>query len=88
MYDPIDEIISLSEEVVLKHISDQKKRKTAMVSDKRMRGVNKEKDRTCETCDECVYLGEGDFACMERGYELVIVDWIPQRIPCDKWAEG
>lgn len=25
-------------------------------------------DRICETCDYCVYLGEGDFACDERGW--------------------
>jgi hypothetical protein len=85
MYDPIDEIVSLSEEVVLKHISDQKKRKAAMVCDEQM---SYEKDRTCETFDECVYLGEGDFACMKIDGELVIVNWIPQRIPCDKWTEG
>ena len=21
-------------------------------------------ERTCETCDECVYVGEGDFVCI------------------------
>jgi hypothetical protein len=43
--------------------------------------------RTCETCDECVYLGGGDFACMERDYECVILDWEPLRPPCDRYAE-
>ena len=43
---------------------------------------------TCETCDYCVYLGEGDFACDERDYEIVIEDWIPLREPCKKWTEG
>ena len=50
--------------------------------------MNDKEQRTCETCDECVYLGEGDFACMERDYELVIADWIPQRNLCEKWLEG
>lgn len=53
-----------------------------------MSGICDKEQRTCETCDECVYLGEGDFACMIRDYELVIADWIPQRLPCEKWTEG
>lgn len=43
--------------------------------------------RTCEMCDYCVYIGEGDFACDERNYEIVIEDWIPLRKPCKKWTE-
>lgn len=50
--------------------------------------MSDEKYCTCETCDECVYLGEGDFACMERDYELVIVDWVTQRHPCEKYVDG
>lgn len=29
-----------------------------------------------DTCDNCVYIGEGDFICSVVN-ELVIVDWIP-----------
>jgi len=35
--------------------------------------VSDEKDRTCETCDECVYLGEGDFACMGCGVSELLI---------------
>lgn len=45
-------------------------------------------DRICETCDHCVYICLGDFACDERDYEIVIEDWVPLRLPCEKWTEG
>lgn len=39
---------------------------------------------SCETCDFCVYVGEGDFVC-DRGdeLELVIEGWCPVREPCE-----
>ena len=38
---------------------------------------------TCEGCDECVYIGEGDFACIRRDEpEIVIEGWRPMRKPC------
>ena len=44
-------------------------------------------ERTCETCEECVYIGEGYFACMENDYELVAEDFQFVREPCEKWKE-
>lgn len=33
--------------------------------------------RVCDdTCDNCIYIGEGDFIC-DRKSELVIEDWFP-----------
>ena len=45
-------------------------------------------ERTCETCDHCTYIGEGDFIC-DRNDEpvLVIEDWIELRGACRKWAD-
>lgn len=43
---------------------------------------------TCETCDHCIYIGEGDFVCdLKDELELVIEDWIALRLPCRKWAD-
>lgn len=36
-----------------------------------------------DTCDSCVYIGEGDFICCDAN-ELVIVDWIPVHGFCIK----
>ena len=48
-----------------------------------------EEVRTCETCDHCVYIGEGDFICDRRDEPvLVIDDWIELRDACRKWVEG
>lgn len=51
------------------------------------RGMSKKEDKTCESCDNCVYVGEGDFACDEKDYEIVIEGWVPLRKPCKKWVE-
>lgn len=32
---------------------------------------------TPEECDECVYLGEGDFACSKKDYVLVVEGFVP-----------
>ncbi len=42
----------------------------------------------CETCESCVYIGEGDFIC-DRSKEpkLVIIDWREEREACEKWSE-
>ena len=43
---------------------------------------------TCETCDNCVYIGDGDFICDRcKDPELVIIDWQPERDACEKWSE-
>lgn len=34
-----------------------------------------------DTCDNCVYIGEGDFICSVVN-ELVIVDWTPVNYVC------
>lgn len=40
--------------------------------------------RVCDdTCDNCVYIYEGDFICSELN-ELVIVDWVPVYGTCIK----
>lgn len=40
--------------------------------------------RICDdTCDNCVYICEGDFICSELN-ELVIVDWVPVYGTCIK----
>lgn len=45
--------------------------------------------RICETCDHCVYIGEGDFICdRDDEPELVIVDWQAIREACEKWRES
>lgn len=32
----------------------------------------------CEVCDECEYIGEGDFAYMKYEYPVIVKDdWIP-----------
>ena len=32
----------------------------------------------CDKCDECVYIGEGDFACMKYFPPVIVKeDWIP-----------
>ena len=43
---------------------------------------------TCETCESCVYIGEGDFIC-DRSKEpkLVIIDWQAEQEACEKWSE-
>ena len=46
-------------------------------------------ERTCETCDHCVYIGEGDFICDRKDEPvLVIEDWIELRLPCRKWVDA
>ncbi len=36
------------------------------------------KPKTCETCDNCVAIGEGDHICYECGEpKMVISDYIP-----------
>lgn len=43
---------------------------------------------TCETCESCVYIGDGDFICDRcKDPELVIIDWQPEREACEKWSE-
>lgn len=36
-----------------------------------------------DTCESCLYIGEGDFICSELN-ELVIVDWVPVYGACVK----
>ena len=36
-----------------------------------------------DTCESCLYIGEGDFTCSELN-ELVIVDWVPVYGVCVK----
>lgn len=36
-----------------------------------------------DTCESCLYIGEGDFICSELN-ELVIVDWTPVYGACVK----
>jgi len=51
------------------------------------RVVSKE-ERTCETCDHCIYIGEGDFICDRKDEPvLVIEDWIELRLPGRKWVD-
>ena len=49
------------------------------------------KDKTphiCETCDCCVYVGEGDFICDDKDDpEFVIVDWQAIREACERWRQ-
>ena len=41
-------------------------------------------DFTCDdTCEECLYIGEGDFICAASN-EFVISDWIPIKGFCDQ----
>lgn len=37
------------------------------------------KTRACDpaVCDECQYIGEGDFVCMKGDPVLVIDEWVP-----------
>lgn len=43
---------------------------------------------TCETCDSCVYVGDGDFICdQDEEPKLVIIDWIAEQETCEKWRE-
>lgn len=36
----------------------------------------KKKNRVCDdTCENCVYIGEGDFIC-DEAQEIVISDWV------------
>lgn len=45
--------------------------------------------RICETCDHCVYIGDGDFICdRDDEPELVVVDWQAIREACEKWRES
>lgn len=32
--------------------------------------------KKCENCDECVYIGEGDYTCMENEPKIVITEFI------------
>lgn len=52
--------------------------------------MSKDTQKDCETCDYCVYIGEGDFICDKREEpELVIENWQPVRMPCGtKVVEG
>lgn len=36
-----------------------------------------------DTCESCLYIGDGDFICSELN-ELVIVDWVPVYGACVK----
>ncbi|MBR3383696.1 MAG: hypothetical protein IKG69_00550 [Atopobiaceae bacterium] len=46
-------------------------------------------ERTCETCDECVYVGEGDFVCIRDDVPVfVIEDWQHVREACEGWVEA
>ncbi len=48
-----------------------------------------DRPRTCESCDECVYVGEGDFICdVDDEPVFVIEDWCEMREPCERWVEG
>ena len=42
------------------------------------------KKGNCETCEDCLYIGEGDFIC-DRYYPPVIVkeDWTPTNYYCN-----
>ena len=41
-------------------------------------------DFTCDdTCEECLYIGEGDFICAASN-EFVISDWTPIKGFCDQ----
>lgn len=42
---------------------------------------------SCEPCEYCIYLGEGDFGCDEKDFEIVISNWIPCRCTCEKFKE-
>lgn len=45
--------------------------------------------RVCETCDHCVYIGEGDFICDRKDDPvLVIIDWQAEREACPKWRQS
>lgn len=39
---------------------------------------HKKKPKACDpaVCDDCVYVGEGDFACMQGDPVFVIEDWV------------
>ena len=41
---------------------------------------------TCEHCENCIYLGDGDFLCDELE-RLVIEDWNPVEFPCEDYKE-
>ena len=44
----------------------------------RKRYKNKGAINNCEQCDECQYIGEGDFVCMKYQFpSLVKTDWLP-----------
>lgn len=43
-----------------------------------MKGLTRKKDRTCETCDHCVPVGEGDHICLaESEPTLVLENYTP-----------
>jgi hypothetical protein len=43
---------------------------------------------TCEGCDCCVYVGDGDFICDRADEpEIVIADWQALREVCEEWRE-
>lgn len=42
---------------------------------------------TCEQCGSCIYVGDGDFACENRDYEIVIEDWVPLGVPCEEKSD-
>lgn len=45
--------------------------------------------RMCDdTCDNCIYIGEGDFIC-DLVQDIVISDWIPVYGKCieNKWGQ-
>lgn len=44
----------------------------------RKRYKNKGSINNCEICDECEYIGEGDFTCMKYDFPVLVKeDWGP-----------
>lgn len=38
----------------------------------------------CEYCEDCMYMCEGDFACMRYGHPVFVKeDWCPTEYYCD-----
>ena len=41
---------------------------------------NKTNDSGLDICDECLYIGEGDFVCTKTApYAGVVIDWMPTK---------
>lgn len=45
-------------------------------------------DKSCEFCDHCLYIGEGDFWCDEKCEIIASEFGISEAQVCEKYEEG